>query len=157
MQDKRRWLPRWQRVELVQKCLEEGLTRRQAAAYRQASEADRARAIAFFASHGITIERWQTDNAFVYTKNTAFHALLAAHSIRHRTIPPRMPKRNGKVERYQQTLKREWGLGQRYRSSDARAAAPPHWLHHYNHERNHSSLGNRPPITRVRSDPRHNN
>ena len=115
-----------------------------------------ARAIRFFAEHGITIERWQTDNAFVYTKNTAFQALLADHGIRHRTIPPRTPKRNGKVERYQQTLKREWGLGQRYRSSDARAAALPHWLHHYNNERNHSSLGNRPPITRVRKHPRQN-
>jgi transposase InsO family protein len=115
-----------------------------------------ARAIAFFAAHAITIERWQTDNAWVYTKNTDFQALLAAHGIRHRTIPPRMPKRNGKVERYQQTLKREWGLGQRYRSSDHRAAALPHWLDHYNNERNHSSIGNRPPITRVRNDLRQN-
>ena len=38
------------------------------------------------------------------------------------------PKRNGKVERYQQTLAREWAYGQRYRNSDARAAALPHWL-----------------------------
>jgi transposase InsO family protein len=115
-----------------------------------------ARAIAFFAGHGLTIERWQTDNAWIYTKNTAFQRLLTEHGIRHRTIPPRTPKRNGKVERYQQTLKREWGLGQRYRSSDARAAALPHWLHHYNNERNHSSLSNRPPITRVRNDLRQN-
>jgi len=56
MQSKRRWLPRWQRVELVELCLELGLPRRQAAAwrrvsvstvqlwidhYRQASEAER--------------------------------------------------------------------------------------------------------------------
>jgi transposase InsO family protein len=115
-----------------------------------------ARAIAFFAEHGISIERWQTDNAWTYTKNKAFKTVLADNGIRHRTIPPRTPKRNGKVERYQQTLKREWGLGQRYRSSDARAAALPHWLHHYNNERNHSSIGNRPPITRVRNLPRHN-
>jgi transposase len=115
-----------------------------------------ARAIAFFAGHGITIERWQTDNAWTYTHNNALAALFAEHGIRHRTIPPRMPKRNGKVERYQQTLKREWGLGQRYRSSDARAAALPHWLHHYNNARNHSSIGNRPPITRVRNDLRQN-
>lgn len=114
------------------------------------------RAIAFFAAHGIRIERWQTDNAWTYTKNNDFRELLASNAIRHRTIPPRTPKRNGKVERYQQTLKREWGLGQRYRSSDARAAALPHWLHHYNNERNHSSIGNRPPITRVRNDPRQN-
>jgi len=114
------------------------------------------RAIAFFAGHGIVIERWQTDNAWTYTNNNALAALFAAHGIRHRTIKPRTPRHNGKVERYQQTLKREWGLGQRYRSSDARAAALPHWLHHYNNERNHSSLSNRPPITRVRNDPRQN-
>jgi hypothetical protein len=56
-----------------------------------------ARAIAFFAAHAITIERWQTDNAWAYTKNTAFRALLATHGIRHRTIAPRTPKHNGKV------------------------------------------------------------
>ncbi len=37
MQDKRRWLPRWQRVELVEKCLVEGMTRRQAAEWRRVS------------------------------------------------------------------------------------------------------------------------
>jgi transposase len=66
------------------------------------------RAIAFFEAHGITIARWQTDNAWTYTNNNALAELLSSKGIRHRTIPPRMPKRNGKVERYQQTLKREW-------------------------------------------------
>jgi transposase len=37
MQDKRRWLPGWQRVELVELCLDRGLTRRQAAAWRRVS------------------------------------------------------------------------------------------------------------------------
>ena len=37
MQNKRRWLPRWQRIELVELCLEQGLTRRQAAAWRRVS------------------------------------------------------------------------------------------------------------------------
>ena len=41
--------------------------------------------------------------------------LLAREGIRHRFIPPRTPKRNDKVERYQQTLAREWVYGQRYR------------------------------------------
>ena len=115
-----------------------------------------ARAIAFFEAHGITIQRWQTDNAWTYTHNTKLAELLTSKAIRHRTIPPRMPQRNGKVERYQQTLKREWGLGQRYRSSNARAAALPHWLQHYNNNRNHSEIGDRPPITRVRNHPRQN-
>ena len=66
-------------------------------------------------------------------------------------IEARRPQTNGKVERYQQTLKREWGLGQRYRSSAHRARALPHWLHHYNQQRRHSALGDRPPIRRVRN------
>jgi len=113
------------------------------------------RAIAFFRSHGIEARRLQTDNAWTYTKNHALAALLTREGISHRTIPARTPKRNGKVERYQQTLKREWGLGQRYRSSGHRAEALPHWLHHYNHTRRHSSIGDRPPITRVRDVLRH--
>jgi transposase InsO family protein len=108
------------------------------------------RAIAFFRSHGIEPRRLQTDNAWTYTKNRDLADLLAREGISHRTIPPRTPKRNGKVERYQQTLKREWGLGQRYRSSAHRAQALPHWLEHYNHTRRHSSIGDRPPIARVR-------
>jgi transposase InsO family protein len=115
-----------------------------------------ARALAFYAAHGITASRLQTDNAWIYTRNRALAELLAREGMTHRTIPPRTPKRNGKVERYQQTLKREWGLGQRYRSSDARAAALPHWLIHYNMSRNHSGIGNRPPINRVRNVLRQN-
>jgi transposase InsO family protein len=114
------------------------------------------RAIAFFRSHGIEPRRLQTDNAWTYTKNRALADLLAREGISHRTIPPRTPKRNGKVERYQQTLKREWGLGQRYRSSAHRARALPHWLEHYNHTRRHSSIGDRPPISRVRDVLRQN-
>jgi transposase InsO family protein len=116
-----------------------------------------ARALAFYAGLGITPQRLQTDNAWCYVRNHSLRELLADHDIGHRRIPPRTPKRNGKVERYQQTLAREWAYGQRYRNSDARAAALPIWLTHYNYARNHSSLSNRPPITRlVRNDPRHN-
>ena len=115
------------------------------------------RAIAFYATLGITPRRLQTDNAWTYTHNNSLRELLLKHGIQHRRIPPRTPKRNGKVERYQQTLAREWAYGQRYRDSNARAAALPVWLDHYNYNRNHSSLQNRPPISRVRNDPRHNN
>jgi len=114
------------------------------------------RALAFYAAHGIEPKRLQTDNAWCYIHNKSLRELLAAHEIKHRRIPPRTPKRNGKVERYQQTLAREWAYGQRYRNSDSRAAALPVWLNHYNTTRNHSSLSNRPPISRVRHQPRHN-
>jgi len=109
------------------------------------------RALGFFAAHGITARRVQTDNAWTYVRNRG----LRERAVTHRTIPPRTPKRNGKIERYQQTLAREWAYGQRYRDSDARAAALPIWLEHYNFTRNHSSISNRPPISRVRDHPRH--
>ena len=110
------------------------------------------RALAFYQRHGITPRRLQTDNHFSYKHNRSLRELLARHGIRHRFIPPRTPKRNGKVERYQQTLAREWAYGQRYRSSDARARALPIWLTHYNTTRNHSEIGDRPPFGRVRDE-----
>jgi transposase InsO family protein len=114
------------------------------------------RALGFFAGHGITAKRLQTDNAWSYVHNRGLREVLARHGIQHRRIPPRTPKRNGKVERYQQTLAREWAYGQRYRSSNARAKALPIWLIHYNTTRNHSEIGDRPPINRVRNQPRQN-
>ena len=95
-----------------------------------------------------------TDNHFSYTRNRSLAELLGRRGVGHLLIERRRPQTNGKVERYQQTLKREWGLGQRYRSSEHRAKALPHWLRHYNHSRPHSAIGNRPPITRVHDEPR---
>jgi transposase InsO family protein len=109
------------------------------------------RALAAFAEHGIEPKRLLTDNAWAYTRNRALAELLAARGIRHLTISPGRPQTNGKVERYQQTLKREWALGQIYRTSAHRAAALSHWLSYYNERRPHSSLAGQPPITRVRN------
>src|SRR3954462_12143679 len=39
MQCKRRWLPAWQRAELVALCLDRGMSRREAASYRHVSVA----------------------------------------------------------------------------------------------------------------------
>jgi transposase InsO family protein len=108
------------------------------------------RALGFFRGLGIEPRRIQTDNHWSYIYNRSLRELLGREGISHHTIRPRTPRHNGKVERYQQTLKREWGLGQRYRSSAHRTRALPHWLHHYNTDRRHSGIGNRPPISRVR-------
>jgi transposase InsO family protein len=59
------------------------------------------------------------------------------------------PRTNGKLERFHQTMAREWAYGLVYRSHHERAAALPHWLDHYNRCRPHSPLGGRPPISRV--------
>jgi transposase InsO family protein len=107
------------------------------------------RALSFYAEHGIIAKRVMTDNAWAYTKSRGFRELLAERGIRHLRTKPYRPRTNGKVERLHQTMAREWAYGLVYRSHRERARALPHWLHHYNHSRPHSSLGNRPPISRV--------
>ncbi len=89
------------------------------------------RALDFFDQHGIRPKRLMSDNAWTYTHSRAFRAHLERHGIRHLLIKKHRPQTNGKVERYQQTLRREWALGQIYRTSQHRAAALSHWLHHY--------------------------
>jgi len=112
------------------------------------------RGLAAFAAQGIDVKRLMSDNAFVYRRNRSLRELLDRKQIRHLLIPYRRPQVNGKVERYQQTLKREWGLGHTYRSSDHRAQALTHWVSYYNERRPHSSLGGRTPISRVHNVPR---
>jgi transposase InsO family protein len=107
------------------------------------------RALRSFAAHGIEPKRLMTDNAWSYTKNSSLHELLNRHGIDHLTTKPRRPRTNGKVERFHQTMAREWAYGLRYPTSRHRAAALPHWLAYYNERRPHSSLGGLPPISRV--------
>ena len=113
-----------------------------------------ARALAWFADHGITARRLMTDGAWNYTRNLALRDLLTQHEIRHIVTPPYTPRWNGKVERFHQTMEREWAKGLRYRNSTARNRALPHWLKHYNQRRPHSSLGGQPPISRAHNLPR---
>ena len=114
------------------------------------------RALDFFLDHGVVCERLMTDNAFTYVHNKSLRALLHARAIEHLRTRPYTPRTNGKVERYQQTLQREWAYAMEYASSDARRASLPHWVRHYNERRTHSALGNSPPITRVREVTGHN-
>jgi len=108
------------------------------------------RALDWLLDHGIVAERLMTDNAFAYTKNRSLAELLHRRAISHLRTRPYTPRTNGKVERYQQTLQREWAYALQYASSDARRASLPHWVRHYNEQRTHSALDNQPPIDRVR-------
>jgi transposase InsO family protein len=114
------------------------------------------RALDWFLDHGIVTERLMTDNAWTYIYNKSFKQLLHARAIDHLRTRPYTPRTNGKVERYQQTLQREWAYALQYTSSQARRQSLPHWLHHYNERRTHSALSNRPPIDRVREVTGHN-
>lgn len=109
------------------------------------------RALAFYAEHGIQPKRLMSDNAWSYTHNGSLRELLAHHGIRHLRTKPYRPRTNGKVERFIATLEREWAYGLVYASSEHRRKALPYWLDHYNRSRPHSSLGGRPPISRVRN------
>lgn len=49
-----------------------------------------------------------TDNHWSYTLNRSLRELLAKRSIHHLATRPRRPRTNGKVERFHQTMAREW-------------------------------------------------
>ena len=108
------------------------------------------RAVAYFAGCGITgIERVMTDNAFCYRLSRDFQAALARLGARHILIRPHCPWQNGKVERLNRTLQREWAYSQVFVSNDQRAQALPEWISYYNTRRRHSALGGRAPISRL--------
>ena len=107
------------------------------------------RALAFYRAAGVSAKRLMTDNAFPNVNNRSLRELLAREGIRHLRTEPYRPRTNGKVERFHQTMAREWAYGVVYRSHRQRNQALPHWLEHYNERRPHSSIGDRPPISRV--------
>jgi transposase InsO family protein len=107
------------------------------------------RALAWFAARAIATRRVMTDGAWSYTRNRGLRELFEQRGIRHIVIPPYTPRWNGKVERFHQTMEREWAKGLRYRNSTARNQALPHWLTYYNERRPHSALSARPPISRA--------
>ena len=110
------------------------------------------RAIAFFADHGITVERVMTDNGSPYISHA--HAIACRQlGIRHLRTRPYRPQTNGKAERFIQTLLREWAYGRAYRSSTERTTALGTWLHRYNFIRPHGSLSHKPPGSRLTKAP----
>jgi transposase InsO family protein len=106
------------------------------------------RAVAFFGSYGITVQRLLTDNGSPY--RSAVHAIACRTlGIRHLRTRPRRPQTNGKAERFIRTLQGGWAYGAIYASSAERTAALDGWLFHYNHRRRHSAIGRQPPATRL--------
>jgi transposase InsO family protein len=113
------------------------------------------RAIAFFADQDITVREVISDNGPAY-RSRDWTQTNADLGITPRRTRPYRPQTNGKVERYQRTLRDEWGYAKAYRSESARRNALTSWLHIYNHHRPHTALGGRSPITRVTNVPGQN-
>jgi transposase InsO family protein len=97
------------------------------------------RALAFYASYGIVVERVLTDNGGCY-RSFEFRDLLIANAIVHTRTRPYHPQTNGKIERFNRTLRNEWAYARPYRSNEARSRALDKWLHLYNHHRYHTAI-----------------
>jgi transposase InsO family protein len=127
-------------------------------AYAECHAADSAHAAAATLQRAIVWMRDQgcqppeavmTDNALIYRRSRAFSAVLDRHHARHIRTPAYTPRWNGKVERFIQTLDREWAKSRTWPNNQARDRALSSFLRYYNRRRPHSSLGDRPPISRV--------
>ena len=112
------------------------------------------RAQAFFAEHGIHVQRVLTDNGSCY-RSRQWRQCLEQAGITHKRTRPYRPQTNGKVERLNRTLLTEWAYAQVFTSGEHRRAALSQWLHTYNHHRAHTALGGLAPISRVNNVPRH--
>jgi transposase InsO family protein len=108
-----------------------------------------ARAVAWFSSaHGIEVERVLTDNGHAY-RSHGWARLCAALGVERRRTRPYTPRTNGKAEAFIGTALREWAYRYAYPTSAHRSRALSGWVRWYNRRRSHSSLGDRPPISRV--------
>lgn len=65
------------------------------------------------------------------------------------TLTPISPRTNGKVERFIQTMIREWAYAVPYANNISRSWALTDWIKHYNNQRPHGSIGNLPPVSRI--------
>jgi len=111
------------------------------------------RAIAFFADHGVTVERVLSDNGSCY-RSFAWRDACAELGIIHKRTRPYRPQTNGKIERFHRTLADGWAYARHYQSDSERRDALPGWIHFYNHHRRHSAVGG-PPISRLNNLPGH--
>jgi len=109
-------------------------------------------ALAWFAAHGVVVERVMTDHGSAF-KSRLFATAIQAHGLTHKRTRPYTPRTNGKAERFIQTSLRERAYASPFHSSAERAQAMPAWLCHYNSLRPHSALAGKPPISRL---PRNN-
>jgi transposase InsO family protein len=83
------------------------------------------------------------------TAPAPWRLVSARNRVRRRFTRPYRPRTNGKAEALIKTLLREWAYRFAYPTSQHRSRALPGFLRWYNHRRPHSSLGGRPPISRV--------
>lgn len=104
--------------------------------------------VAWYASHGITVERVLTDNASCY-KAKIFREACRELGIKHKRTRPYRPQTNGKAERFIRTALKEWAYVQPYAHSWQRTANLPIWTQRYNFKRPHMALGRQTPASKL--------
>jgi transposase InsO family protein len=110
------------------------------------------RAVKFYQAHGVMdIARCLTDNGVSY-RSRAWAEALSITNTKHKRTQRHRPQTNGKVERYNQIMMAEWLYVRPYDSEASRVEYLADFLNYYNYERRHSSLGFRPPSSRVPID-----
>ena len=102
--------------------------------------------LGFFGSMGVRVERVMTDNGPAYRSGES-DELLGGLGIRHKHTRPFSPWQNGKVERMNQMLAREWQYARAWESEGARARALAPFIDHYNWDRPHGACGGLPPMS----------
>ena len=85
------------------------------------------RAVAWFATHGVTVQRVMTDNGTGY-RSHAHAAAITELGIKHLRTRPYRPRTNGKAERFIQTLQAEWAYAVSYHDYLHRRIALTPWL-----------------------------
>lgn len=107
------------------------------------------RAVAFYRSLGVEVERVMTDNGSAYV-SFAHAAACRALGLRHIRTRPYRPRTNGKAERFIRTMLNECLYAAIYQDSGQREHALQTWVNRYNERRPHGSLGGQAPMTRLR-------
>ena len=106
------------------------------------------RAVSWFASRGVVVERVLSDNGGAY-RSFLWRDTCAELGIKPKRTRPYRPQTNGKIERFHRTLADGWAFRRMYSAETARRKALPGWLHEYNHHRPHTAIGGHPPISRL--------
>jgi transposase InsO family protein len=107
-----------------------------------------------FKRHGLP-EAILTDNGRVFTATLShkpatvlFDRICHNNGVRHILTAPYSPTTTGKIERLHRTMREEFFDLERFDTVEETQAALDVWVQGYNTEREHQSLGDRPPIRR---------
>lgn len=107
------------------------------------------RALMFYRSLGVEVERVMTDNGIPY--RSLVHATACRLlGLRHIRTRPYRPRTNGKAERFIRTMLNECLYAAIYHNSEQRRVALAAWVGRYNYRRPHGSLRGQTPMVQLR-------